>query len=217
MDKFLIAILLLQFFNFQKVGGQVCNTGAKVVEYRPTTPNAAQNFLPTDNYLTVCTTQITGCDGHIAQWHFYSTKNDGSWVYLSVWRSVGPASYTLVGYNALKANKIGVNVFDVPYPEMISVRSSDFIGVFYPTSNSAPIIPYLTASTADKAVSSRMQNCVLSRHFLPTILDNIKNFGMIVGTGIRSVRQPILKAVIASKYIFFCLFKFTFNLIFFKF
>ena len=82
------------------------------------------------------------CSMEIESWEFFSLSDDGTTVFLDVWREVEGRKYELIGSNSVQVNKKGRNVYQVDQADRIRVASGDFIGIHYAKREGPGVIVY---------------------------------------------------------------------------
>ena len=155
-------------------------------------------------WLNVCPGLRIPCDGQISSWNFYSILDDGSEIYLSVWRRSTRAGATdrdfqLVGYNLANATRIGQEIVQIPKEERITVRQGDFLGIFYEQADLYGVIPFVSSRTPGNFAQSDFQDCVDTEIYRTDILRQVASRGDVNVNGPAVSRLYGLQAEIIRK------------------
>ena len=125
----------------------------------------------------LCPAMNFTCSGKVSRWEFQSVRDDGTSVYLSVWRNNGPNRYQLVGYNVYNATRTGLIRYIVPEDEQILVQTNDFVGIYYDHKFRTGVVPFADPDHLGPFTEGQLYRCLN----FPLNQDDVQNAMDTVG------------------------------------
>ena len=162
-----------------------------------------RQFEPTNsqywaNWLNICPSQKIPCNGDIMEWNFYSSSDDGSPIFLSVWRQIEPTGYQLIGYNEVNASKVGVVRFPIEREDRIRARAGDVFGVFYEHRDSPGSVAFISGIGSNPRHTSNhvLHSCVSQQYTKDEIMQYMEANGRIQVRGPTHQKLYMVQAVV---------------------
>ena len=171
-----------------------CRAGRRVTDsFRiQFAPSQSPDFI-------ACPSMRIGCVGETNRWIFFSRKDDGTPVVLSVWRETSVGQFVQVANYFWNATVVGRVVLVIPPESRRRVIQDDFVSVHYMSSESTPVIPWADESyLADLPSPDELYECYTAALYDNQIERSIRKQGFLNMPLYKTRRMPAIQLLVSD-------------------